>query len=124
MCVTYLFCYTPFFVVGSSVYLAEYVSSQLKSAGLTVRNQEFRVAIYEDLIPDKSTLNVTFGSFGYSTQFVQSVEFSVMRYSGSGEWAALQMDIVNGVCYERVCVRVCSCMFMCVCVCVCVCVIQ
>ena len=102
--ITHLFCYAPFFVVVSSVYLAEYVSSQLKSAGFTVRTQEFRVATYEDLIPDESTLNVTFGSLDFSTQFVQSVEFSVMRYSGSGEWAALQMDIVNGVCYERVCV--------------------
>lgn len=72
--------------------------TMLDGAGLDVRTQDFNVTIYEDLIPDKSTFNVTLGSIGFSTQFVQSAEFSVMRYSGSGEWAGLELDIVNGVC--------------------------
>lgn len=84
-------------VIGSSADFAEYVTGMLESAGLAVRTQEFCVAIYEDLLSDQSSLNVTFGSLGFFTQFVESAEFSVMRYSGSGEWAALQMDIVNGV---------------------------
>lgn len=84
-------------VIGSSADVSEFVRGMLESAGLAVRTQKFHVAIYKDLIPDQSSLNVTFGPLGFSTQFVQSVEFSVMRYSGSGEWAALQMDIVNGV---------------------------
>ena len=70
----------------------------LESAGLDVRTQEFSVAVYEDLIPDKSTFNITLDTLGFSTQFVQSAEFSVMRYSGSGEWAGLELNVVLGAC--------------------------
>jgi hypothetical protein len=70
---------------------AEYVEKKLKEAGYTVERQPFRVPTYEDL--GDSVLNATAMSF--STSFLPDTEFSVMRYSGSGEENDVKLHVTE-----------------------------
>ena len=71
--------------------VVEFVAAKLIEAGYDVKLQPFPVTISEIL--EGSELNATLMS--YTTKFLLGPEFSVMRYSGSGEMVNVSLDFTN-----------------------------